>query len=773
MKKLFLLSTLFFMGMSLMAQMSDVQIVAYAKQRQSEGATAQTIGSELMERGVTKEQLQRVYSAYNNATDGGVASSTDDNVDRERHQNGIQAPSVTPESEGRKVFGREVFRTRNLSFEPNMNIAIPQNYHLGPGDELIIDVYGDSQSSAKYKVAPDGTVNIPRVGPVGVSGFTVEAAQRHIANLLGQHYENSSIKLSVGQTRTITVNIMGEVYAPGTYTLSAFASVFHALYVAGGTNSLGTLRDIKVARNGKVVTTVDVYDYILYGRLAGNVSLQDNDVIIVGTYNNLVNISGNVKRPMWYELKKNETLSHLIRYAGDFTGDAYTSNVRVERKSGEKLSVHTVARSEFDGFKLSDDDQVFVSGNENRYLNSVIIQGAVLRPGNYEFEKVHTFRTLIAQAGGLTDDAQTNRAVLIRTKSDLTKEAVTIDIAGILQGTAPDVMLQNEDVITIASKEQMNKERTLSIEGEVYNPGTFPYASGLTIEDFITLAGGLRESASLLNVEVARRIVDPMADNTLPVRCERFTFNLSEGLAVGESNKFELQPYDQVYIRRSPVYAGQRKVHVSGEVMFAGNYVLEEQDTRISEIIKRAGGFKDKASVANARLLRKMDDDELARRQQLIEMSRNSTDSIELTGSELATQYSVGINLVKAMEQPGSSFDILLRDGDQIIVPEHNSTVKISGEILYPNVVTYVDGKDKNYYIEAAGGYTKESLKRRAYIIYANGEVAKLSNGKIEPGCEIVVPQKSHRDNSATTMKWISISSSIVATLAIVANAIK
>lgn len=775
MKKLTLIVALLFSTISIMAQMSDDQIISYAKQRQSSGADAKTIGAELLQRGATKEQLQRIYSALNNA--GAGAKGNAEQIDRERHNNGMQEPaSVAPlrtDSLTRKVFGRDIFRTRNLSFEPNMNIATPAKYTLGPGDELIIDVYGDSQSSDKYKVAPDGTVTIPNLGPVGVSGLTVEAAQSKIASRLGAHYANSSVKLSVGQTRTISVNIMGEVFAPGTYTLSAFATVFNALYLAGGTNEIGTLRDIKVVRKGRVVTTVDVYDYILYGRLTGSVTLQDNDVIIVGTYNNLVNISGNVKRPMWYEMRKNETLGTLLRFAGNFSGDAYTGDVRVERKAGEKMSVYTVAQNDYDIFRLTDEDSVIVRGNEIRYDNSVVIRGAVMRPGNYELGKASSFRQLVEMAGGLTDDAQTNRAVLIRTKSDLTKEAISIDIAGILDGSVPDVPLYNEDAITIASMEQQNKARTITIEGEVYNPATFPYAEGLSIEDLITLAGGLRESASLLNVEVARRIVDPLADKTLPVRSERFSFTLKEGLAISESNQFKLQPYDQVFIRRSPVYTTQRSVNISGEVMFAGNYVLENQDTRISEIVNRAGGFKEKASVVNARLLRTMNADERARRMQLLQMAKNSADSVKLDSLDFADQYTVGINLAKAMENPGSDYDIVLRDGDQIIVPEYNATVTISGEVLYPNTVTYLEGMKKKDYIAEAGGYTKESIKSRAYIIYANGEVAKLSKGKIEPGCEIVVPKKVHRDNSANTMKWVSIGSSVTATLAVIANLIR
>ena len=763
-----------------MAQMSDEQVAAYAKQRQAAGASTQVIGSELMERGVSREQLQRIYSSLNGKN--AVAASEVQPLSRLRVTNGETEPdnlalyqdiSLAIDSLTPKIFGHDIFRSKNLSFEPNMNLAIAQDYVLGPGDELIVDVYGNSQASDMYKVAPDGTVTIPRLGPVGVAGLTVEAAQKRIASALGSHYDNSAIKLSVGQTRTITINVMGEVVTPGTYTLSAFATVFHALYMAGGINSIGTLRNIQVMRKGKTISVTDVYEYILNGRLAGNVRLQDNDVVIVGPYNNLVNISGKVRRPMWYEMKKSESLADLIRFSGNFAGNAYRQSVRVERTAGERKTVYTVKEADFANFILTDEDSVFVKDNENRYQNSVMVQGAVKFPGNYEQSKATTFRSLIDLAGGLTDDAQTNRAVLIRTKSDLTKEALSIDIEAVLQGRAADVPLQNEDVVTIASLAQRNKERNIIVDGEVYAPDTLEYAEGLSIEDAITLAGGLRESASLLNVEVARRIIDPSAPKDLPVRSELFTFSLKDGMPVGAGDGFTLKPYDHVSIRRSPVFTEQQSVSISGEIMFAGSYVLENENTRISEIIKRAGGFKGKACIENARLLRTMDEAELARRKQKLDMAASAADSISFSPSELSTQYSVGINLAKAIEKPESDFDIVLRNGDQIIVPPFNATVKISGEVLFPNTVTYVKGKTKDYYISAAGGYTKESIRRRAYIIYANGEVTKLSKGKIEPGCEIVVPQKTHRDNSATTMRWVSISTSVISTLAVIANLLK
>ena len=773
--KLFLLSIMMLSFATLAnAQMTNGQIVDYAKSQKKAGRSNEDIGQDLLSKGVTREQMQAAYSEYNAGSDvqPGQYLEIDD---RGRENNGETVPEASEDTkpDSRQIFGHEIFRSKSLSFEPNTSMAIPQNYVLGPGDDVIVDIYGASQSSQKITVAPDGTVTIPRIGPIRVSGLTVEGAQSRIYGAMGKHYQNSSIKVSVGQTRTIQISVMGEVAVPGTYTLSAFASVFHALYMAGGIKEIGTLRDIKVARNGRIISTVDVYEYILNGRLAGNVMLRDNDVIIVGSYQNLVNISGNIKRPMWYEMKKNETVQSLLRYAGGFKGDAFQKSVSVNRKSGDKYSVYTVGEFEFSTFRLADEDSVMIRSNEQRYENITTINGAVKRTGDYQLSAVKTVKGIIEAAGGLQEDAQTNRAVLIRTKEDRTKEAISIDLAEILAGNVPDIPLQNEDVITIASMETLNSERILTIEGEVYNPGTFPYAENTKIEDIIIQAGGLRESASLLNVEVARRIVDPSASTDSPIRSESFTFSLTDGLKVANGNTFTLMPFDRVYIRRSPVFSEQRTVNVSGEVMFAGNYVLKEQDVRISDIIKKAGGFKLKASVKDARLVRKMNEVERARQRQMLQMVHSATDSVTTIKVDSAEVYTVGIDLEKAMANPGSDEDIVLRDGDEITVPQLNTTVKINGEVLYPNSVTFLSGKNMRYYISQAGGFTKESHKSKSYVIYPNGHVAKGLNSKIEPGCEIVVPTKKRRANGGDATKWASLATGFITAAALVISVLK
>lgn len=752
--------------------MSDKQIISYAKQRKEAGADAKTIATELLEKGASKEQIQKIYADYQSGNYQ-EAESPIVGIERERVYNGESKPALSSDMpDDRQVFGRDIFRSQKLSFEPNMNVAIPQSYVLGPGDELIVDIYGASQTSNKYKVAPDGSVVIPRVGPVGVSGMTVEKAQAKINSALGQHYQNSSIKVSVGQTRTISISVMGEVLTPGTYRLSAFSTVFHALYMAGGTSSIGTLRDIHVARNGKIISTVDIYEYILNGRLAGNVDLKDGDVIIVNPYQSLVQITGNVRRPMWYEMKKGESLKSLLGFAGDFTGGAYTKSVRVERRAGDKLSVYNVSEFDQGTFVLMDEDVISVEGVEDRYENSVRISGSVKRPGNFDLTKVKSVRGLIEAAGGLQEDAKPDHAVLIRMNDDRSTQAISLDIKGILSGATADFVLKNEDQFTISSLARLHADQNVVIEGEVYSPGTFSYSNKLTVSDLVTLAGGLRESASVLNVEVSRRIVDAAASTEREIRTETFTFGLQDGLGMEDGSRFPLMPYDHVYIRRSPVYNEQYSVHVSGEVMFAGNYVLADSHVRLSEVITRAGGLKNKASAHDARLIRRMDSNELARQAQMMEMARNAADSINIEKLDSAATYTVAIDLKKALEQPGSNYDVVLRDGDQIIVPQLNTTVKVNGEVLYPNSITYLEGKSYKYYVNEAGGFTKESLPRKSYIIYANGHVSKVRKGKVEPGCEIVVPMKPKRDGTVIT-KWGTIVTGFVTAAALIITAIK
>ena len=650
-----------------------------------------------------------------------------------------------------KVFGRDIFNNKLLSFEPNMNIATPQNYVLGPGDEVIVDIYGASQKSEQLTVSPDGDITVPGFGPIHVAGLSVASAQSKIRSTLGSRYASSSLKLTVGQTRSIMVNVMGEVKAPGTYTLSAFATVFHALYMAGGINDLGTLRNIKVYRGGKLVTVVDVYEYILNGRLAGNVRLHENDVIVVGPYECLVGIQGNVKRPMFYEMRPTESVAQVIKYAGGFTGDAYTKAVRLVRKSGERYSVHTVEEFDMSSFKLTDGDNITVDGMINRYENMVEVRGAVFRPGQFELGKqITTVRSLIENAGGLTEDAFTARGVLYRMKEDRTLETQSIDIAAIMDGTEADIPLRNEDVLFVATQSDRIAERTLEITGEVISPGTFEYAENTTIEDLIIMAGGLTDQASLAKVDVSRRIQDPRATSKTREIAKTFTFSLKDGLVMDGGAGFLLEPYDIVHVRRSPAFSSPRNITVTGEVNYEGSFTLSSKNMRLSDAINMAGGITEDAYTRGARLVRQMNDEERVRNEETQKAIRNILtergDSIDWSKINDGDTYVVGIQLDEALKNPGGDKDVLLREGDAIFVPEYLGTVKVSGDVFYPNTVSYTSGKNYKYYVNQAGGFGNRANKSKAFIVYQNGMVGVVSQGaKPEPGCEIIVPSKKKK----------------------------
>ncbi len=700
----------------------------------------------------------------------------------------------------KKVFGRDIFSNENLSFEPNVNMALPKNYRLGPGDNVFIDIYGASQKSIEATVAPDGILTIEGFGPVQVSGLTVDEANARVKQKLGKRYSSSNIRLSVGQTHTILVNVMGEVKTPGTYTVSSFATVFNALYLAGGISDLGTLRNIKVYRRNKLISVVDVYDYILNGQQRGNVHLADNDVIVVGAYDCMVNISGKVKRPMFYEMKRNESLSTLLKYAGGFAGDAYTKSVRVRRKTGRLYSIYNVNEFDMASFGLSDEDSVSVDSVIPRYENMVEIKGAVYRPGMYEVGgDINGVKALVESAEGLDPTAFGSHAIIHRMKADRTLEVLAVNIDDILTGKVADVPLQNEDVLFVPTRTDMQEEQTLTISGEVQYPGTYKYADNETLEDFILQAGGLTKKASTARVNVSRRLVNNNALSTDSIISQSYTFALKDGFVIDGQPGFTLQPYDEVYVHKSPGYNEQENVEVKGEVLFAGNYALRTRNTRLSDIMKACGGGTDIAYIEGAHLERKTNETErtrmmeiqkMAREQQqknMLELATKSANAsavtqvaqqgknTELEKFSIPEYYPVGINLPEALKHPGCDADIILRDGDRLVIPEYNGTVKINGAVLHSNTVGFVEGKSVSYYIDQAGGFASDAKKRNTYILYMNGSIAKVGhNAKVRPGCEIFVPTKAQSKLSlAETLSIGSSAASIAAVIATIANLLK
>ena len=677
---------------------------------------------------------------------------------------------------GKKVFGRDIFNQRALSFEPNMNIATPQTYVLGPGDQVVIDVYGASQNTHQLTISPEGTVTVPGYGPIYVSGMTVAAANGKIRSTLGSRYASSKVKLSVGQTRTIMINVMGEVRTPGTYTLSAFSTVFHALYRAGGINDIGTLRNVKVYRNGKLITVVDIYEYILNGRLAGNVRLQDGDVVQVGPYDCLVGVTGNVKRPMFYEMRKNESVATLLKYAGGFTGDAYKKAVRLVRQTGERYSVFNVDEFDMSSFKVDDGDAVSVDGMLNRYENMVEVKGAIFRPGQYRLGgEVTSVRGLIERAEGVTEDAFTAHAVLHRMKADRSLEVVSVDVEGIMAGTVPDIPLKNEDVLFIPTQAELRSERTYTITGEVMSPGTYEYADNTSVEDLIMQAGGLTDAASTAKVDVSRRIRDPKATTTTREIAQTFSFALKDGFVVDGNKGFILQPYDVVHVRRSPGYVTPQNVTIKGEVNFPGVQTMNMKNMRLSDVLAMAGGVTENAYMRGARLVRVKTQEEKERTKDVLTaLKRNLSerDSVAMENLDLDNTYVVGIELDKAMADKGGEYDIILREGDVITVPEYNATVKVSGDVMFPNTVSFVGDKGYKWYVNKAGGFGLRAKKRKTFVVYTNGTVAQVGHGaKIEPGCEIVVPSKRKREG-LNFAQMLSAGTSLASLAAVVASLI-
>ena len=799
MKKLLatMLFTLLVAGAAWAQTMSDEQVVSHVKSGMASGKSQGQIAKELAARGVTQAQAERIQKKYEQQQ-GFQENETVEEKNRMRRASSAleeraetalmdfseQAPQL--ESDYKRVFGRNIFNSRNLTFAPSHNIATPANYQVGPGDEIIIDIWGTNQNTIRQTISPDGYIKVETLGLVYLNGMSISAVEKYLKKRLSAIYAGisddeqpaSEIKVTLGQIRTIQINVMGEVSAPGTYSLSSFSTVFHALYRAGGVNNLGSLRNIQLMRGGKRIATVDVYDFILKGNAMDDTRLQEGDVIIVPPFEMLVEIQGNVKRPMYYEMKHGERVQTLIDYAGDFTGDAYTKTVTMTRQNGKEYQIYTIDDVEYGAFSLMDGDMIHVNAMLDRYENRLEIKGAVYRPGIYQLsEELKSVKQLVEKAEGVMGDAFTTRAVLHREREDLTNEVIQVDLGAILNGTKADIALQKNDVLYIPSIHDLQDRGVISVYGEVARPGSFPYAEKLTLEDMIIQAGGLLESASTVRVDVARRIKDAKGTTVPEEIGEQFTFSLKDGFVIDGQADFELQPYDQIYVRKSPAYQPQQHVSVSGEILYAGSYAMTKKSERLSDLVKKAGGITPYAYVKGARLMRQVNEEEYQRVQNVYRFSKNSGDSISMSMMDLRRVYDVGIDLGKAIANPGSNADIVLREGDRLVIPEYNNTVRIGGGVMYPNTVSYVEGKPLKYYIDQAGGYAQRAKKKRVYVLYMNGTIkrAKAFSGDIvQPGCEVVVPLKEKNTHSLqNTLSIATTSASLATMIASIANILK
>ena len=802
MKKLLLVLflTLFTATVNFAQSMSDEAVMEYVKNGVKQGKTQKQLYQELLIKGVTKEQLLRIKEKYeqqqseaktikgnadvdtqrvNPEKRDDVASAQDDNKQQAAPEGGIQ------------VFGRDIFRNSDLTFEPSMNIATPTDYRLGPGDQVVIEVWGASEANITQKVTPDGYISIPDIGPVAVNGLTVQAASERIRGKLSKIYSgmktanvdlSTNVKVSLGQIRTIQVNIMGEVARPGTYALSSFSTVFHALYKAGGISELGSLRNIKVVRGGRTVATVDVYDYIINGRSHSDIRLQEGDVILASPYDALVLIQGKIKRPMYYEMKSSESVLTLINYAGGFTNDAYSSAVTVERNNNKEKTICTVDDMNYGVFKVKDGDIVSIGAILDRYDNRVEIKGAVYRPGFYAMGKdISTVRDLIQKADGLLDDAFTNRAVLHRENPDKTLEVISVNTKGILNGTEPDILLQKNDILFIPSIYDLEAKGTLEIVGEVFSPGVFPYAANTKLEDLIIMAGGLTEAASTVRVDVTRRLNDAKSTKKTKDISKTFSFSVKDGFVVEGEPGFILEPYDQVFVRRSPGYSQKINVTINGEVEFEGNYALNVRNERLSDVIKQAGGLTEFAYLEGARLERQLTYEEYLQAKELMAMitSNNKVEGNDsIVVPEVTRTYPVGIDLVEIMKNPHSEIDPVLQDGDVVIIPQLMTTVSVSGSVRKPNTVVYNPTMKLKDYISEAGGYAERARKSGTFILYPNGHIKELGKSasakEIIGGSKIIVPQKAKSQwNIGTTLSTVTTSVSMLAVIASLINTLK
>ena len=662
-----------------------------------------------------------------------------------------------------KIFGMKLFRNEKITFQPALNIPTPIDYQLGYGDELIIDIWGVSEMTYSEILSPDGSILIPGIGPIYLSGLTVDDAHKKLRKELSKIYAGLSgnnpnvfLTVSIGNIRSIHVNLVGEVFVPGTYTLPSMATAFNALYASGGPTISGSLRNIKLIRNNKAIATIDFYQFLLDGTMEGNIRLQDQDVIFIEPYSDRVEIEGEIKRPGLYEMKKGESLAELLKFSGGFTGKAYKKSITTIRNTDRENQIRDTKEDKFGEFQLQNGDYVKVDSILSRYENRVEITGAVFRPGSYSLEEGMTLVDLLQKAEGLREDAFPNRGVLYRQKEDMSMEVIAFDRSS-LASEESSIELHKEDLVVIPSIFDLREEYTIEIMGEVRKPGKYPFIINSGIEDLIIQAGGLLESASMSNLEIARRVKNPNSLISTNKVADIYQFSISPGLRISpEASNFKLEPFDMIFVRSSPGYQTQKLIIVEGEVNFPGDYSLSEKDERISTIVVRSGGLTSYAYPQGARLIRKLPEEDERKSEVIENLAIMAKDTLALEKTR-KTETAIGINLHRILENPGSKYDIFVEEGDKLIIPKQLQTVNLQGGVLYSTTVRYDERMRFSNYISRAGGFTENARKSNSYIIYPNGSVDKTKSfffiksfPKVEPGSEIYVPLKDERRKLST-----------------------
>ncbi len=795
--------------------LSEDQIAEYLKKAQSSGLSEQQMLMLAKQRGMSDLQIQKLRNRINSLGNGSKeAGSSAAGINRTREENQaipesdfgldifddlIEIDSIALLNEllakkELKIFGSDLFSNKEINFEPSVNTPTPSNYQIGSGDEIIIDVWGASEQSYALTVSPEGSIQVSNLGPIFVNGMTVELATSKVKSRLSKIYAgllqredqapNTFFQLTLGGIRSVKINVIGEVMNPGSYTLSSFSTVFNALYYAGGPNENGSMRNIELVRNNKVVGNLDVYEYLLEGKLSSNLKLEDQDVVLIKTYNNRVTITGEVKRPAIYELMENQNLSSLLNYSGGFTESAYTANMQIKRNAEKEKEVITVFNKDFENVEIKNGDYVTVNKILDRFTNRVRIEGAVNMPGEYELKEGLTAKKLIELAEGLRGDAFTGRALIIRLNEDLTQSNTSFEVSDLLKGAISDIQLQKEDLVKISSIFDLKEQKTLKIQGQVLQPGVFPFIANMTVEDLIVLSGGLTEASSGKTIEVARRAekVDQVSSDVSQI----FEFAINDGMSISsEASTFILEPFDIITIRISPGYSEQVTVQLEGEVKYPGDYALKARDERISDLVIRAGGITSYGYAKGAQLIRRTEFYNENQADNKVAIAQKKEDFKALQGQDSlvdAIEFNqfetVGINLKKILSNPRSDFDLRLQEGDVLSIPRQLETVRVKGEILYP--ITIKHGKELSFkdYLAFSGGINDNARLAKSFVIYPNGTTATTkrflwfkSFPKVEPGSEIIVPSRPTR-NRLSIQEILAITTSLT-TITLLVNQLK
>jgi len=682
------------------------------------------------------------------------------------------------------LFGYDFFNNSKISFAPSVNIAVPENYQIGPGDEIMIDLWGASEMTYNATVNNGGSIKINGIGFIYINGFTLENASKKIrSKLKSKHagisapnnsYNKINTNITVSKIRTVQVNIIGEVKVPGTYALNSLSTVLNALYVAGGPTKMGTFRAVKLVRANKVVAVLDIYSYLLFGTQEGNLKLQDQDVLLVGPYQNLVSVEGAVKRPGFYELKEGQTLSDLMNYFGGFTPKAYTSLLVLERLNGTRKEVKEVVLKDATSFQMQAGDKLVVQEILNTFENKVSLEGEVYRPGNFELVAEMDLRALLMKAEGVTPDAFLSRGLLVRTENGANKENIAFSVEAVLKGEIK-ILLNAKDQVRIFNKKELREERTISIAGAVNTPQTIDFIEKLQIEDVIALSGGLKEGADPEVISVSRRL----KDGSFATLSQVFAVSSERNLSLNNGNPFYLTPFDIINVRYSKGYSAQESVAIKGEVKYQGDYVLKSKNERISDLIKRAGGFTGFADVKGAALIRKITENKS--KKILKNIANSEGDDLDVAAlqemEETATDFKIGIDLENILRNKGSDIDMFLKVGDVLVIPSKSQTVEVLGMILKPSLVQYKEGQSLRTYIEKSGGFGVTAKRSKIYVSYANGDIKTVKNfffykryPKLAPGATIFVPAKPVKEKMSTA-EVVGITSSI-ATLGILIQTI-